>query len=211
MAKLGGRRKHVLFTDSRGKYLQRELTKQGISSKDFVIFPDSGARFQRVIRNADEYADERPSDIIYIAAGINNVTNKCRVTKVVTFEWQSSSALSEYLIDTLNTGYAYLHKWHPTTKFVFCSIPGVLLEGLVPYPTENDQAIVNEAIWSFNIAVRQLNERLGSYHPRLDRPVHRNTRGNHLNNYSYLHDGLHPSTFMLSKWVHELRKAMKHN
>ena len=211
MAKLGDKRKHVLFIDSRGSFLGGILGKTGVPKSDFEIKPYPGARIQSLIRDADEYAKKFPFDVLYIAGGINNVTTKCRVTKVVTFEWRSEKALSDFLINTMERALNYFKREHPATKVIFCSIPGAHLEYVVPCPTEKDQEIVTNSVWNFNIAVRRNNEELGHYHPRLDRPVHRTTAGSRRNYYHHLSDGLHPGKFMLAKWSQELVKAMGHN
>ena len=211
MAALGDRRKHVLFIDSRGSLLQAMLKKVGVKKSDFLVKPSPGAKFQTLIRDADDYAKKYPFDVIYIAGGINNVTVKCKITKVVTFEWQSEDALSEFLISTLKKAAAFFKREHPATKVVFCSIPGVLLEFVTPCPTEKDQEIVTNSIWSFNTAVRAINKELDHYHPRLERPIHRVTAGMKKNYYHHLSDGLHPTDFTLAKWSQELVKAMGHN
>ena len=103
MASLGDRRKHVMFMDSRGSRLQEMLGKAGVSKTDFLIIPIPGAKIQALIREADEYAKIYPFDVLYIAGGINDVTVKCKITKMVTFEWQSVAALSNFLISTIST------------------------------------------------------------------------------------------------------------
>ena len=211
MAQLGDSRKHILFTDSRGSRLEETLAKIGVGKQVFEIRPQPGARLQGIIRSADEYAKNYPFDVIYIAGGINNVTTKCRITKVVTFEWVTDAALSHLLINTMERALAYFKREHPATKIIFCSIPGVQLEYVVPSPTDEQQETVNRAIWAFNVAVRRNNEKLGFYHPRLDRPVHRMTTGNRRNYYHHLVDGLHPGNYMLAKWAQEVVKAMGHN
>ena len=211
MAELGDKRKHVLFIDSRGSLLEETLRKAGISKEVFEIRATRGARIQALIRNADEYAKKYPFDVLYIAGGINNVTTKCSITKVVTFEWLSVKALSEFLIHTMERALKYFKREHPATKVIFCSIPGVHLEYVVPCPTDKDQEVVTDSVWNFNTAIRENNKKLGHYHPRLDRPVHRRTAGLRKNYYHHLTDGLHPSEFMLAKWCQELVKAMGHN
>ena len=166
---------------------------------------------QRIVYKANEYAKKRPFDIIYLAGGINNVTTKCKITKIVTFEWQSEGALSHFLINTMERSLKYLKKENPATKFIFCSIPGAELVYIVPCPTEKDQEIVSNSIWNFNVAIRRLNEDLNVYHPRFDRPIHHMTNGSRKNYYHHLSDGLHPSAFALAKWVQEIVKAMGHN
>ena len=211
MAQLGDKRKHVLFIDSRGSKLQDTLKKVGVSENDFKIFNHPGARLQKLVFEANEYAKKRPFDVIYIAGGINNVTTKCRITKVVTFEWQSEKALSEFLLTTMERSLAFLKREHPATKFIFCSIPGVQLEYVVPCPTIRDQEIVTNSIWNYNVAIRAENKKLNIYHPRLDRPIHRMTAGIRRNYYHHLGDGLHPTDFSLAKWTQELVKAMGYN
>ena len=211
MASLGDKRKHILFTDSRGSLLEETLKKVGVKKTDFEIRASPGAKIQHLIRNADEYAKQFPFDVIYISGGINNVTTKCKVTKIVTFEWLSESALSKFLITTMENGLYHLQKEHPATKIIFCSIPSVFLEYVVPCPTEDQQEIATNSIWNFNVAVRATNKKLGHYHPRLERPVHRMIAGNRKNYYHHLSDGLHPSQFMLAKWAQELIKSMGHN
>ena len=75
-----------------------------------------------------------------------NVTTKCKITKVVTFEWLSERALSDFLINTMDNAAAYLKREHPATKFIFCSIPGVFLDYVVPCPTSEQQDIVTNSI-----------------------------------------------------------------
>ena len=211
MASLGDRRKHVLFIDSRGSLLQEALSAAGVRKTDFLIKHFPGAKIQALIREMDEYAKQFPFDVLYLAGGINNVTVKCKITKVVTFEWQSVSALSNFLITTMKKALKYLRREHPATKIVISSIPGVDLQYVVPCPTDRDQEIVTESIWNFNVEVRAVNKELGHYHPRLERPVHRLTNGTRRNYYHHLDDGLHSSAFMVTKWVQELIKSMGHN
>ena len=211
MASLGEKRKHALFIDSRGNDLQATLLKVGVTEDVFKVFNMPGARLQKIVYEANEYAKKRPFDVIYLAGGINNVTTKCQITKVITFEWQTEAALSNFLIGTMERSLAFLKRENPATKFVFCSIAGAELVYVVPCPTEKDQDVVTNSIWNYNIEIRKQNETLGFYHPRLDRPIHRTTAGSRRNYYRHLRDGIHPTNFTLAKWTQEIVKAMGHN
>ena len=123
MASFGDKRKHVRFVDSRGSLLAETLLKVGVKKSEFEIKASPGAKIQWLIRQADEYAKKYPFDVIYIAGGINNVTTKCKITKVVTFDRLSEKALSDFHINTLEGALKYLKRQHPATKFIFCSIP----------------------------------------------------------------------------------------
>ena len=73
------------------------------------------------------------------------------------------------------------------------------------------QTIVNNSIWTFNIGLIERYKGRHIYLPRLDRPMHRTSRGLRKNYYHHLTDGLHPNELTSYSWAKEILKAVHNN
>ena len=69
--------------------------------------------------------------------------------------------------------------------------------------TQEDQDVVEDAVWEFNSQV--------TYCPALQHQVHRFCKGSRRTYYHHLHDGLHLSEDLKIKWANQFLKAMAHN
>ena len=83
MAYLGMRRHHAFFMDSQGRNLDEYLYLLWVmndTDQSVLIFYFPGAKIPHLAREAYKYAKLYPLDTIYIAAGINHVTVKDKLT-----------------------------------------------------------------------------------------------------------------------------------
>ena len=164
------------------------------TSQPILIFYFPGAKLQTLAKEASKY-----------------VTVRDRLTGVTTYEWQSEIALVNLLLGRVSQAEKFLHKKHPATKVIFCALAGAQLDLVVPSPCNLDQVNLNNAIWSFNVELVKKYENSESFHPRLDRPVHRTSRGARKDYYHHLRDGLHPNELTLYHWAKEIIKTVQQN
>ena len=78
---------------------------------------------------------------------------------------------------------------------VFCPLVGVVLIRLVNAHsvTPEQQAMVNEAVFEFNVETFKINKRRKTYAPPLHRTIHRSTGTSKKSHYHHLADGIHLS------------------
>ena len=84
-----------------------------------------GAGLTEVTEKASFYLKSYPFDVVYIIAGVNDITNKDRQTGRVSFLWKTEEALTNYLIETRREGFRQLRKDHPGATIFFCPLVGL--------------------------------------------------------------------------------------
>ena len=215
MVTLGSRRIHVVFADSRGGGLQ-DLTddlSRNTNGEHLEITEYKGATLEILIDSAEKYLCNHLFDVIYIAGGANNITSKNKLTSQIYYEWGPGPQLSDHLISILLNAEARFKKYFPASKVVFCPLVGSDLSGVVnAHPVSlQDQSAVDVAVWNFNSEVFRISNERNTYCPALQQLVHRFLKGKKRVYYHHLHDGLHPSDYLKTKWAKQFLNAVAHN
>ena len=194
---------------SDGLYL--EIKKRNANHVSFNIEQYKGATMGRIYEKVDIYLDSFPFDVVYLCVGVNNITVKDRVTNQISFTWKTEDDLANHLIGHRDKYLELLKKDHPGAIVVFCPLIGLELCRVMQGSTEEQQVIVNKAIWRYNVALNKLKEELNFYFPYLAAPVHRMENGQHKSYYHHLPDGLHLSEGINKKWAAQFIKAFDRN
>ena len=206
-----GRRKMIFFTDSRGSYTNELIKEEFGITRDVEVLIYKGAGLGTLIKNAYYYASSRPHDMIFIVGGICNVIRKEELTKKLYFDWDDPITLANHIIDVMEKEELKFKKKAPATNMVFCNLIGAdLSKVLKKREVEEEQKILNEAIYIINDDVFQKNIVKELFAPDLASPIHRQINGK---NMSFLHhldsDGIHLSLDMKRKWARKMFKTTK--
>ena len=213
MAYFGRRRAHVIIGDSRvTEELYKKIHCKNLAKIPFNIEQYKGAGLIEVIEKADIYLKSYPFDVVYIVAGVNDITNKNKATGTISFLWKTEDALANYLIETRRHSYEHLKKDHPGAGIIFCPIIGLDLHRVVQGSTTDSQRIVDNAVWRSNIELNKMRDVFGFCFPFLAAPVHRVENGKHKSYYHHLaRDGLHLSEKITDAWATQFVKAFNRN
>ena len=213
MARLGGKRIHLLITDSRGAGLGDLVCRSGKLTEHFEVKVCRGATLGQMVNIATKHLQGCPFDVVYLAGGACDITTKDDFTKQIYFNWGKGGELKNHLVGLLKKVDADLKRHLPASRVVYCTLIGSDLKRVVnAHPTtEEQQQEVNEAVWDFNCEVFKLNKERGSFAPSLHNQVHRVCNGKKRNYYQHLHDGLHPTEDIITKWADQFIKAIAHN
>ena len=205
MAVLGSRRIHYALTASRGKGVL-DLIKGLNSAEKFALRAVDGATLGELINVAADYLSKHPFDVIYVAGGACNITTKNSKTKRISYNWGRGAELQEHLVHELSSADTKLKKEFPASKVVFCpliacDLSKVITEGST---TEEDQQVVEEAVWEFNSNVFKINKARGTVSPALHHQVHRFCKKKKRAYY-------HLTGYLKQKWAEEFVRVMAHN
>ena len=213
MAYLGRKRTHVVFGDSRtSDDLYREIQKFNLNRTPFNIEQYKGAGLIEVVEKADLYLHSYPFDVAYIIAGVNDITNKNKVTGRIDFLWKTEESLTHYLISTRETCYRQLKGDHPAAGIVFCPLIGLDLGRVVPSSSSAQQEIIDNSVWASNIELHKMKDKYNFYFPYLTSPIHRIENGKHKSYYHHLcTDGLHLTDALNRTWAKQIVKAFDRN
>ena len=131
--------------------------------------------------------------MVYVIRGACDITHKDQTTKKISFEWAMQDELSEHLTSTLDYEINFMTKKHPAAKVVFCPLVGLELGRVVNAhcTSQDQQLIVNEAVFTFNTKVFATYRESSTFSPALHRTIHRTLRGTKKSYYHYLKDGIH--------------------
>ena len=131
--------RHTIFTDSRGHSRHGSLSeaikttiKELVTDPEklanfeeiigsnfdpesirFNVFVFPGAQIQQLISWANRHLQHHPRDCIYILGVVNNITDKNKSTKEVTFKWTTPEALKSHLWAYAELGLSWLSQNHP--------------------------------------------------------------------------------------------------
>ena len=213
MASLGRRRTHAVFGDSRvSESLYTEIQKINTKRTPVHVEQYKGAGLLEVVEKADSFLRAYPFDVVYIIAGVNDITNKNRTTGHITFLWKTEDALANYLIATRQNSFEQLSRGHPGAKIIFCPLVGLDLHRVVQGSTVTQQLVVDNAVWRTNISLNKMRNEHSFCFPFLASPVHRIENGKHKSYYHHLAvDGLHLPGKLDRLWAKQLVKAFERN
>ena len=82
----------VIFADSRGRFLYNHLRHMNSSERTVKVFFYPGTKFITVCTEVD---------IVYVLAGVNDLTVKHSKTGIVTFECQKEDEMVSAVSDTI--------------------------------------------------------------------------------------------------------------
>ena len=213
MAMLGSRRIHYALTDSRGKGLDDLITEKGHARETFDISARNGATFNELVDATSFYLRTHPFDVVYIAGGACDITTLHKKSKRITFDWGTGPALQNFLVSSVIAADTRLKRDFPASKVVFCPLIASEVVRLIgPGPTrEQEQSVIEEAVWEFNATIFKINSNRGVFAPALHHLVHRFCKGRRRAYYHHLDDGLHLTGYLQNKWAEEFIKAMALN
>ena len=195
----------AIFIDSRGRHLKQALDSANDPGTEIDVHFYPGTDFVKVCQHADKYIRARPQDVLYVSAGINNITYKDRETRAVSFNWNSGRELLDGITSMIANEIIPLRQAHVGTTIHVCAIPAMELARACDHYRDGDQAMLDAVIWDINQEIDKLNRDYGTTTPWLSRSVHASHRRRNViikkTNYDLLTDGLHPSTKLLEKWA----------
>ena len=213
MALLGGKRLHLILTDSRAAGVE-DLIRKAKAVRELVEFRVcKGAKFLDLADEAEQHLKYCPFDVVYIVGGACDITTKDASSGRITYDWVKGNELSSYLITSLTNADSRLRKYYPASKVVFCPLIGSVLDKVVTShklsPTSQEE--VNSAVWEFNNEVFKISRERGTFLPALQHQVHRYCKGVRRNYYHHLPDGLHLSESLKIKWANQFINSIAHN
>ena len=213
MALLGGKRLHLLITDSRGVGLKEKVRGSRNLNELFETKICKGASLDIMVEEAVGHLKRCPFDVVYIAGGACDITSKDWSTSLISYNWKNGNDLQEHLVGMLKNADVRLRKLFPASKVVFCSLIGSELAKVVNAhaTSEEQQDQVNRAVWEFNISIFRINKERETFSPSLHSHVHRICKGKERNYYQHLRDGLHLSEELKEKWAEQFVKAVAKN
>ena len=205
MAFLGDRRRYIFVFDSRGKHLESILKSKNVKQLPVDMLFFDGADIEDLYREAVNYCSWRPFDIMFIVGGICNVTTKDRITKKISFDWQDPEKLLSHLIEEIDKGEKYFYKELPASKVVFCRLVGADLKKVLRRQAENEQFVLDDAIYKLNEIIFKMNIEKQLYAPDMATPVHRKINNKNISFYQHLgDDGIHLSQDLREKWIKKM-------
>ena len=87
MATLGGKRIHLLITDSRGTGLEDIVRNSGKLTEHFEVKVCRGATLSQMVNIASRHLQGCPFDAVYLAGGACDITTKDDFTNLISCEW----------------------------------------------------------------------------------------------------------------------------
>ena len=213
MALLGGRRIHLIITDSRGKGLGDLIKSRNASGEPFDILVREGATLFNLVEATASHLQKCPFDIVYVVGGACDITFKEKRTGRIIYAWGEGKALENHLLSSLKNADKKLSRDFPASKVIFCPLIASELARVVNHgtPSQEDQAAVERAVWEFNSTLFKINKDKNLISPSLHHQVHRFCKGRKRNYYHHLEDGIHPNEYLKAKWADEFTTVMAHN
>ena len=210
---VGGKRLHLVISDSRIAGIGDLVKGKGSHKEEIEFRMRKGASFGEMADSAIKHLGKCPFDIVYIAGGICDITSKDHESGAISLEWADEEDLKSHLVGALNRANVSRKKYLPASRIVFCPLVGCDLKQVVNVHkiSEDQQEMVNNAIWEFNSRIFRVNEENSAFSPSLHQSVHRICNEKRRNYYYHLEDGLHLSDFLKNKWADQFIKAMAHN
>ena len=211
--------KILVMTDSRGNLLEKEINSSLHEQYpevekyiDVTVRVMDGATLDTIIRKMEsKYSDFPNYDIVYVHAGVNNLTKKTGSTVIPMYD------NIPHLVDDMTDKF-------PTLKLTLArKCPNVVIVQLVGidmarYNREIDngfwyyqQKVINEAMPILAHTINFVNRADGLIGPWLTCTVHDFVNGNLYNRYGKLRDGLHPSLQTQKKWAKLFVKSIHTN
>ena len=203
---------HVIITDSRGRHLQPALNRHTQSSNiHFTSYFHPGDGIYRITNKACTYAQSYPTHIVYIMAGVNDITVRCGRPHRFRYPYNSSEDQTAYITSLLDNANTFLHDTCPSSKFIFCPIIGLSLSKYLGDNSTTNQSNLDNSIMDINRYILQLNQANGTHTPWTATIVHKSRHSKITHYYEKLGDGLHPSAEVLDFWAHALLRVAPFN
>ena len=212
----------VLFTDSKGNYLQRHI-RPGITSQ--IRFWSGKGRstndgldwmrnkFAQKVGHLDNIA-------LYVWLGTCDLTTYDYRTRYISLKGNIDQAVEEAGKNLENI--ASIVEAYPTCKVVFLEIPPFSIYGWnkrQKHPDinqfKNQDCIIARGIQNINLNIRALNNKLQVQAPSLVQDISHNQQKNTKNrhhresdkyNFMLYEDGLHPSGILSKVWLRKIGK-----
>ena len=221
----------ALFTDSRGKHLERDMTIEGRPIYPVYCYPGFG--MDKIQDCVVMRLRARKFKCIYIMAGICDITEKNSRTGVITLGLKTEEDIVTTIMAKYNGLLKAIEKEKLDTKVVFCTMVGVHLN-LANYREQEDelktregrlaiiadlgeheyQPILNKGIQDLNEMIVNLNRANKVSTPFIDRHIHQKVgakRKNLVHRYHKTMDGVHADERLEKKWGDVLNAAIRIN
>lgn len=199
----------LIVGDSRTRDLESKLNHASLNLR-FTVITLPGANLNSImLKTLTSLSYPNAYQLIFIIGGINNMTRLLHnPTRHAVPRFRSVSDLIE---NTLTAMRVALNKIIAITDkpVVLASLPGMDLSAYSPEYREllfPLQASLDTAITKINLRIRGLNRLNNVQTLNLAYPVHRckGKNGRYRTQYSLLFDGLHPGTYLQSRWVNAI-------
>ena len=195
----------VMYTDTRGEYLQAAVNKVNTTGCNIVVINLGEVTLEQMCSSAAIHLDTHPCDIIYFLGGAFNVLTKHEIPKfgsTKTLDWATSAELVVHMDRVTIRELGNLKGRHPNSKLVMCTLPAFQLNRVCTNATPMRQQLVDSAIWDVNQNIYQLNRFNDVSTPWIARFTHKyHKRKGRDNDYKSLEDGFVPSSTTTSRWA----------
>ena len=204
---------HLVVGDSRIAGIGDLIKEKGGAVELIEFKMCKGANLERLAEEAVGHLSKCPFDVIYIAGGACDITSKDHTSGKIYFNWKDQLSLQNHLVNSLNRANDKFKKYFPATRIIFCPLIGSELSRIIHCQkiTEEQQIIVNNAVWEFNSQSFKINEERSVFAPALHHTVHRFCKGTRHDYYHHLEDGLHLSKILKNNWAKQFIKAVARN
>ena len=127
------------------------------------------------------------------------------------FEWASAKSLYDYMISEVENNVGTLRLKFPRAIVYLTSLIGINLSKNCLGSSEEDQVILDRAIWRVNNEIHLYNNSVGLLTPWISRNVHYYSKKQKRNYYHLLedHDGIHYKHDLQQKIAHALTVHIK--
>ena len=206
--------KNVFFNDD---FTQLQAIEQrdklNVSGEYMEIMEHKSATFDNLASFAESYLRLHPFDVVYVAGGATNITDKDNATKQISYGWGRGPNLQEHLTSLLKRADKSSRKNFPASRVVYCPLIGIdLAKAVTAHPiTTEEQHTVDNVIWEFNSQIFRIYKERGTFCPSLHHQVHRICKGKRKEYYHHLSDGLHLTGSLKESWANQFVNAIAHN
>ena len=118
------RPRHVIFCDSRGKFLHQHIVNANKQGHLFTVYHFGGNTIRQLIVRAEHHLTSYPRDCVYILGGQCDITTLNRSTRKVSLDWSSEETLATHLIAYTEVGLDWIMHYHPEGRVVICPLTG---------------------------------------------------------------------------------------
>lgn len=207
----------LLLADSRGRNLDVDL--RDLLGNAFTLAYYPGATIMEALIKSEYLIKNKNWSQIYCMAGLCDVTEKNKTSRIVSMKNQNSSHLVSSYINTLHEAYSMIKQLSPhadTVKCIFCPVTGMNFSSYnrrLHHPDDiSAQVVLNETIPLLNTEIVKFNNSINSLTPWTSRIIHRRHRRSYINYYEKLaSDGCHLSPPVCRHWAESLHDAIVKN
>lgn len=208
----------VIVTDSRGaraeKLLHQVLEEFNIQNIEIIVLVCRGKTLQNIVDYVrNDLKELTPIDLLYFAAGVNDLTKKIGYFNVIP-KFKCEEDLIKHLKEYYEKDTAVFKTY--AKKVVVCELIGMSMKmyNNNGFRFKEHQKIINQGMVKANREIGKLNRDEGVMTPRIYQLVHKTRKSGKLRNPRYRHalsDGIHFRRDTLHKFIQNLFKTLPSN